>query len=188
MRYLILMVFALFATGCTSLQNAGTASYHVKPFLDAAGNAICCEVAVENGKEIALLKAHIAKAGDSYTVDLEEQGVAAFQGQQIAAGALKTAVDGAVKAAIAAALIPALPALAPVAGAALASPGAAAAALGAAGVLGTQQLLAPSQALVAPMSPPPAQPTTTPRAAMPTAAELAAMPVGTKITIPPATP
>ena len=133
----ILATIALY--GCASQQYGGMASYSVKPFLDGKGDATCCDVQVNNGKEIASLKAHIAKtsAGD-YTVDLEEQGVAAFQGQAISAGALKQAVDDALKAALAAGAVVAVPVLAPAAGAALAAPGIGAAALGAAGILGVQ--------------------------------------------------
>lgn len=132
------LMFALLG-GCASQQYGGMASYNVKPFLDKNGYATCCEVSVNNGKEIAALKAHIAKTKDGdYTVDLEEQGVAAFQGQQVSANALKTAADAAVKAALITAGVIAAPILAPAAGAALASPGVGAAALGAAGVLGVQ--------------------------------------------------
>lgn len=129
----------LLISGCASLQYAGNASYSVQPFKDDSGATLCCAVNVHNGKEIASLEAHITKKGDDYTVDLKEQGVAAFQGQQIAAGATQAAIDAAAKAAVAAALAPILPALAPVAGAALASPGLGAAAVGAAAVVGGQK-------------------------------------------------
>lgn len=143
MRYSIVLVamLALMLPGCASMQYAGTASYSVKPFADKAGNVLCCEVAVNNGKEIANLEAHIVKTPDGgYTVDLREQGVAAFQGQAIAAGATKEAIADAAKVGVAAALAPVIPALLPAAGAALASPGLGAAAVGAAGVIGVQKL------------------------------------------------
>ena len=133
-----LLVALLALSGCTSLQYAGTASYSVKPIVDAKGNVICCAVDVKNGKEIANLEAHVQKQGDNYTVDLKEQGVAAFAGQAIAAGATKEAIDAAVKAAIAIALAPVV---LPAAGAALAAPGIGAAAVGGAAVLGTQKVL-----------------------------------------------
>lgn len=104
-----LVVFAL--SGCSSLQNAGNAEYSVKPFTNSAGTLVCCEVSVKNGKEIALLEAHVSKQGDNYTVDLKEQGVLAFEGQGIAAGALKTTIDAAVRAAVSSTLGPLLPAL-----------------------------------------------------------------------------
>lgn len=138
-KLLIMAVMAIFLclAGCASLQNAGTARYSVKPFVvnSGTGAIACCEVVVENGKEISNLKAHIQKQGDNYTVDLEEQGVMAFQGQAIAAGATKEAIDGAAKAAAAAALAPVIPLLLPAAGAALASPGVGAAAVGAGAVI-----------------------------------------------------
>lgn len=146
MKYPVIL-FAIMAglTGCASLQNAGTAEYTVRPFLDQSGTAHCCEVAVRNGKEIANLEAHIAKQGDNYTVDLREQGVVAFQGQAIAAGATRVSIDAAAKVAAAAALAPALPALLPAAGAALASPGIGAAAVGAAGAIGAEKILVPAK-------------------------------------------
>jgi len=137
MRMFLAVVVMLALSGCASLQNAGTAEYSVKPFvIDAKTGAIaCCEVVVKNGKEIANVKAHIQKQGDNYTVDLEEQGVMAFQGQAIAAGATKDAIDAVAKAAAAAALAPFLPALLPAAGAALTSGGLPAAAVGAGAVI-----------------------------------------------------
>lgn len=129
------LTIAALMSGCASLQYAGNASYSVSPYETKTGEAVCCKVDVRNGKEIANLEAHITKQGDNYTVDLKEQGVAAFQGQQIAAGATQAAIDAAAKAAVAAALAPILPALAPAAGAALASPGIGAAAVGAGAVL-----------------------------------------------------
>jgi hypothetical protein len=140
MRILMILLASTVLYGCASLQYAGNASYSVQPFKDDQGATICCAVNVHNGKEIANLEAHISKDGDKYTVDLKEQGVAAFQGQQIAAGATQAAIDAAAKAAVAAALAPLLPALAPAAGAALASPGVGAAALGAAAVIGGQKI------------------------------------------------
>src|SRR5574340_236462 len=135
----ILILAAL--AGCASLQYAGTASYSVKPFSDKAGNILCCEVAVNNGKEIASLDAHIIKTPDGgYTVDLKEQGVAAFQGQALAAGATREAIADAAKIGVAAALAPVLPAVLPAAGAALSSPGLGAAAVGAAATVGVQKL------------------------------------------------
>lgn len=144
MKSIALAVLAVLSlVGCASLQQAGSATYSIEPVIskDGAGNAqtICCRVNVQNGKEIANLEAHIAKDGDKYTIDLKEQGVTAFQGQMIAAGATKDAIDAAAKAAVAAALAPVLPTLAPVAGAALASPGLPAAAAGAATVIGVQK-------------------------------------------------
>lgn len=137
MKHLALAALAaFFMSGCASLQFAGTADYQVRPFRDELGATHCCEMAVHNGKEIANLKAHIQRAADgSYTVDLEEQGVTAFQGQAIAAGAAKEAIDAAAKAAVAAAIAPVLPALLPAAGAALSSPGLGAAAVGAGAVV-----------------------------------------------------
>lgn len=136
-----LAAVALLLPGCASLQYAGVASYTVKPFADKGGNVLCCEVAVQNGKEIANLEAHIVKTPDGgYTVDLKEVGVAAFKGQEIVAGATKEAVADAVKVGVAAALAPVIPALLPAAGAALSAPGLGAAAVGAGATVGVQKL------------------------------------------------
>lgn len=134
-RLLILAaIAAFFMSGCASLQNAGTASYSIKQVTDAKGQP-GFDLEVRNGKEIANVEAHLTKDGDKVTVDLKEQGVAAFQGQQIAATSVQASIDAAAKAAVAAALAPLLPALAPAAGAALASPGIGAAAVGAGAVI-----------------------------------------------------
>lgn len=139
MRYIVitLLVAASFLAGCASLQNAGTAEYSIRPFVvDAnAGTVACCEVLVRNGKEVASVKAHISRQGDNYTVDLDEQGVRAFRGQEIAAGVTQSAIDVAAKAAVAAALAPIAPAVIPAAGAALSAPGLGAAAVGAGAVM-----------------------------------------------------
>jgi len=139
MKKILVVVFLFTFCGCASLQNAGTAHYSVKPFVTnhTTGEMSCCEVVVDNGKEISSLVAHIEKRGNDYTVDLNEQGVKAFEGQAIASGALKEAIDGAVKAAVTTALAPFIPALAP----ALVAPGIAAAALGAGAVVGGEKLL-----------------------------------------------
>ena len=140
----LIVILSLFAlSGCTSLQYAGTASYSVKPFADAKGVMQCCAVEVHNGKEIANLEAHIVKTGDNYTVDLKEQGVIAFQGQAIAAGATRDAITEAAKVGVAAALAPVIPLLIPAVGGVLAAPGIGAAAVGAVGVVGAQKVLAP---------------------------------------------
>jgi len=141
--FAMLITLALLA-GCASIQNAGNASYSVKPFVvDAkSGASVCCEVTITDGKERASLNLHVIKTGDNYDITLAERGIQAFQGQAIAAGATQTAIDAAAKAATAAALAPILPVLLPVAGAALAAPGIGAAAVGAAGVIATEKVLA----------------------------------------------
>lgn len=139
----ITLISILALSGCASLQSAGNSSYSMKPFVVDAktGATVCCEVTVSDGKERASLTLNVTKTGDNYAFSLDEKGVAAFQGQAIAAGATKEAIDAAAKAAVAAALAPVLPALIPAAGAALASPGIGAAAVGAAGVVGAQKML-----------------------------------------------
>lgn len=140
MKGLIPLAIVASLAGCASLNQAGTASYSVKPFM-AGDKAVCCEVTVNNGKEIALLDATVIKRGDDYEVRLHEEGVVAFEGQRIAAGAARTAATSAAKAAAVGGLVIAAPVLAPAAGAALAAPGLGAAAAGA-GALAVGQGLA----------------------------------------------
>lgn len=90
-RILILGAALALLSGCSALQSAGRAEYTVRPFAAADGTVQCCEVQVVNGKEYTSLEAHIEKRGDDWRVDLKEQGVAAFQGQAHAAGAVQSA-------------------------------------------------------------------------------------------------
>ncbi|MBK8399977.1 MAG: hypothetical protein IPL29_02565 [Propionivibrio sp.] len=46
---------ALLLSGCASLQNAGTAEYSVKPFVDTAGRVLCCDVTVKTAKKSRFL-------------------------------------------------------------------------------------------------------------------------------------
>lgn len=98
MKRALIPLILLALAGCTSLQQAGTASYTIKPML-IDGRTVCCEVAVVNGKQYASLDATLVKTGDDYTVTLAERGVEAFRGQEIAAGAARSAATVAGKAA-----------------------------------------------------------------------------------------
>lgn len=128
--FIIILVIGLLLGGCTSLQQAGTASYSVKPFM-VGDQAVCCEVTISNGKEIALLDATVIKRGDDYEVRLHEEGVVAFEGQRIAAGAAKSVTAAAAKAAAIGGAVLIAPIVAPAAGAALVSGTAGAAVVGA---------------------------------------------------------
>ena len=92
MKPLILAVLALLLGACSSLQNAGMAEYSVKPMV-IDKQTVCCDVVVKNGKEYASLKAKVVKKGDDYSVDLEEQAVSAFAGQQKAADTVSKAIE-----------------------------------------------------------------------------------------------
>jgi len=86
MKTVLVLMLIFLLVGCASLNNAGTASYTVRPFAAGDGSLHCCEVIVNNGKEIAALDARIeAHPGSHYIVELHERGVAAFAGQKIAA-------------------------------------------------------------------------------------------------------
>lgn len=127
---ILLGIVSLSLVGCASLNNAGTASYSVKPFM-VGDQAVCCEVTISNGKEIALLDATVIKRGDDYEVRLHEEGVVAFEGQRIAAGAAKSVTAAAAKAAAIGGAVLIAPIVAPAAGAALVSGTAGAAVVGA---------------------------------------------------------
>ncbi len=136
MKYSILAA-CLALSGCASLQFAGNSSYSVKPFIDASGAAICCDISIKDGKERASLTVNIAKHGDDYTLSFDEKGVLAFQGQAIASDNVKAIADIAAKAALAALLAPiALPAV----GAAAASGSLGAIAVGGAAAIEAQKL------------------------------------------------
>lgn len=91
--YIIAALIGL--TGCSSLQNAGTVSYKIKPLPDGS----CCEVSIENGKEYVRHQVFIMKRGDDYTVAIDGQGIEAFQGQAASSSAVQSVVDAAISAA-----------------------------------------------------------------------------------------
>lgn len=84
MKTMLALLFLALLTGCASLNNAGTASYRVKPMELSNGTTICCDITIDNGKEYISLDARVIKHGDNYEVFLSERGVAAFDGQRIA--------------------------------------------------------------------------------------------------------
>jgi hypothetical protein len=137
-----LMLAVLALAGCASLDNAGSARYSVRPFM-AGDRAICCEVAISNGKEIALLDATVIKRGDDYEVHLHEEGVAAFDGQRIAAGAARDAATVAAKAAAIGGAVLIAPIAAPALGAVMASGTLGAAAVGAGAAVLVDKAAAP---------------------------------------------
>ena len=135
MKRLLIALALLALPGCTSIDQAGTASYTIRPML-IDGRTVCCEVSVHNGKQYASLDATVTKTGDDYAVVLAERGVEAFRGQEIAAGAAKSVAQTAGKAAAIGGAVLIAPVAAPAVGAAMASGTAGAAAVGVgAGVL-----------------------------------------------------
>jgi len=125
----ILSLGALALSGCASLNFAGNASYSVEPFLIGPGNAVCCKVLIQDGKERASLDLHVVKDGDKYDITLSEKQVTAFAGQQIAANAGIANAEIAAKAATAVILAPLAPALIGSGGVGAAAAGAGAATL-----------------------------------------------------------
>ena len=86
MKQLFLIALIIGISGCTSLNNAGVASYQVKPMELSNGKVVCCDIIINNGKEYSSLEAHVIKHGDNYEVHLNEVGIFAFEGQKIVAG------------------------------------------------------------------------------------------------------
>lgn len=75
-------------SGCVNLY-AGIARYTVEPFYDPDLKAvICCRAQVTSGKNAGSVIAHITKTGDSFTVDLTEQGVNSAASISAATGAV----------------------------------------------------------------------------------------------------
>jgi hypothetical protein len=74
-------------TGCEAQRYGGTASYSLKP-MKLEGVTVCCELTVNNGKEIESIKVHIEKKGEHFTFDLEEKGIKAFKGQSISSDSI----------------------------------------------------------------------------------------------------
>lgn len=117
--------------GCVN----GVARYSAEPVM-LDGEPVCCRVEVANGKEIGHLKLHLERRDGFWMLDLEETNVAAFRGQEIAAGAAKSVAGVAAKAVAIGGAVLIAPIAAPAIGAMLAAPGLGAAAAGVgAGVL-----------------------------------------------------
>lgn len=113
MKTVIVLLLLTVLAGCSSLQYAGNATYRVKPVEAKDGSLHCCDVEVYNGKEIAFLQAHISLGVDgAITVDLVQQGVAAFEGQKTASIVAQESTKVAATAAAVAGGVLAAPAIA----------------------------------------------------------------------------
>lgn len=89
--YAVVCAIGLLA-GCASLNNAGTAKYSFETVATDNG-PVCCRVIIENGKEYASLKLHVERRSDgSYSVDLDERNVRAFEGQAVTGGTVEAVV------------------------------------------------------------------------------------------------
>lgn len=133
-------VSALLAlTGCESLQTAGMSSLSLEPVM-VDNQPHGYKLNIRDGKQYASIDIDVSRTADSTHLKLTARGVEAFRGQEVAAGAAKTAATDAVKAAAVGGLVVAAPVLGPMAGAALAAPGLGAAAAGAGALAVGQQL------------------------------------------------
>ena len=111
-----LLIPLILLVGCTTLDNAGTSSYRIKPMELSNGSLVCCDVQLNNGKEYASFEARMIKHGDDYEVYVHGVNVLAFKGQEIVATAT---TDAAKKAASVAGGVLMAPVVAPAAGAVL---------------------------------------------------------------------
>ncbi|KVP76939.1 hypothetical protein WJ94_16140 [Burkholderia ubonensis] len=93
-------MLAVLLSGC-----AGTATYSVRPFYDAAaGRMVCCEAIAFNGKDIAALALDVTTSPDGVvTIHFQESGVGATA-PAAAQGAVVSNVAAAVSNAAAAAI------------------------------------------------------------------------------------
>lgn len=91
MKTVLVLLLIVLLSGCGTF---GTSRYAVEPFmLDT--KQVCCRIVIENGKEIGSLQARFKKSGDDWDITLKEEGVKAFQGQEIT-GAIISNTVGAV--------------------------------------------------------------------------------------------
>lgn len=95
-----LALVLLVLSGCASQRYAGVAGGEVEP-VAVGDKLIGYRVTVYNGKEINSLHARLVKTADSFTLELDENGVTAFKGQEISAAAAKSAATTTAKAAAA---------------------------------------------------------------------------------------
>jgi len=92
-KYWILLAVLLPAlTGCASLNDAGRSEYSVEP-VAVDGKTVCCRVRIVSGREVGRVKAKLRQTERGPELDLDVQGIRAFQGQAIAAAAQRQTVD-----------------------------------------------------------------------------------------------
>jgi hypothetical protein len=85
-----------------SMDYAGTADYHVTPVFNDAGDVVAYEARVRNGKEIGHVRLEFKKGGDgTMELNLDEEGVTAFQGQAISAEAVTRMTEAITRAGVA---------------------------------------------------------------------------------------
>lgn len=137
---LAIVALALALPGCASIDQAGTSSLSIQPVM-VDNKPQGWQLDVRDGKQYASIDVRVIKTGEDYSLELSARGVEAFRGQEIAAGAAKSAASLAGKAAAIGGAVLIAPIAAPAVGAALAAPGIGAAAAGA-GALAVGQELA----------------------------------------------
>ncbi len=100
-RAAIALALAGLLSGCASQYWAGVSQYKISPLIDAQGTVTgCCTLLVTSGKEAQTVNASFIKAGDNYTITLNEVDVRAFPGQQISANAAANIAASAATAAV----------------------------------------------------------------------------------------
>ena len=98
------VVAALMLSACASTESldyAGTADYHITPVFNAAGDVVAYEARVRNGKEIGHVKLGFRKSADgTMELQLDEEGVKAFEGQAISADAVARMTEALTRAGV----------------------------------------------------------------------------------------
>jgi hypothetical protein len=74
--------------GCTSLTQAGHASYTVRSFTGPNGQPSCCELQVSDGKEFEGRRIQFQTTGGAAALVVQEGDSKAFKGQAISGKAL----------------------------------------------------------------------------------------------------
>lgn len=82
-----LSLIVLLLAGCADY---GVSRYSIEPIILADGSPTCCKVSLVNGKEIGRIKVHLEKKDGYWLIDLDEQDVKSFEGQQIASDAVSS--------------------------------------------------------------------------------------------------
>jgi len=84
-----LLVLCILLAGCADY---GVSRYSIEPAI-VNNQPVCCKVSLVNGKEIGRIKVHLEKKDGYWLIDLDEQDVKSFEGQQIAADAVTAGAE-----------------------------------------------------------------------------------------------
>lgn len=82
---------------------AGTATYEVRPFYDAAGRLVCCTASVSSSKDVGAVTVRVTNTPEGFSLDFAENGVSA-SAPITAGGGIASSITSAVTSAAAAAV------------------------------------------------------------------------------------